>query len=578
MKQQNSAFDEHEVLHELKHFLPAQAPLKDFIHHNTLHAFQNLKFHQAIYSASEILGYRVSLSIAEYRALNKSHRIREDVLDVVISWRKGPSMVKEWKEKVLFKKYDKPPLPRIGSLRSNWKRHYRIDLDSLVHPLLFRVLCSYLDQGISIWNFPVWNQGFLHSIREMERNSFASFFKTRRARNILLNGQPDIASLLQILVGDESLYKHYLFDQQFAHQGWSGMVSTIENQPQTLLDQKKITIQQLIVFELLLEIDALDVHFGTHWSPLSSRITQSPTELFAEIAGSELNEVTSIWQEAYEWSYYDQVLDGVLKNNLREKKMPSNKTFQSMFCIDDRECSLRRYLEKFDPGCETFGTPGFFAVEFFFTPEYGKFYTKLCPAPLTPKYLIKEQGTTGKRETDVNFSKHTHSLFPGWLITQTLGFWSALRLFLNVFRPSMSPATASSFRHMDKFSTLTIENKNLGDRENDLQIGFTIEEMATRAEGLLKSIGLVKDFAPIVYVVGHGSSSVNNPHYAAYDCGACSGRAGSVNSRAICFMINHPEVRKILSLLGLHIPAETQFVGGLQIGRASCRERVYSSV
>jgi uncharacterized protein YbcC (UPF0753/DUF2309 family) len=116
---------------------------------------------------------------------------------------------------------------------------------------------------------------------------------------------------------------------------------------------------------------------------------------------------------------------------------------------------------------------------------------------------------------------------------------------------------------MDKFSKLTIENKNPGHRENDLQIGFTVEEMALRVEGLLKSIGLIKGFAPIVYVVGHGSSSVNNPHYAAYDCGACSGRAGSVNARVICYMANHSQVREILQSRGIDIPASTQFVGGL---------------
>lgn len=564
MKDQHQSFNEHDVLHKLKHYLPAQAPLKDFIHHNTLHAFQNLKFDQAIYSASEILGYRVSLSLAEYRSLYAMNRIREDILERTIIQHKGAQSMLEWKEKVLHKKYERPPSPRIGSLRSNWKRHYQIDLDSLVHPLLFRMLCSYLDQGISMWNFPVLDKGFLEAIREIEKNSFTSFFRTERAKKLLMDETCQLSSLLKILVGDESLYEHYLFDQQFAHQGWSGMISTVEDVPQTLLDRKKVSTHDLIMLELLMEIDALDAHFGKNWTPLSSRLTNKPLDLFDEIPKRELNEVTSIWQEAFEWSYYDQVLTGILAmSDEKEESRTAGKSFQALFCIDDRECSFRRYLEHADPSCETFGTPGFFSVEFFFQPENGRFYTKLCPWPVTPKHLIKEVGGKNKRVKDAHFSKHSHSLFRGWLITQTLGFWSALKLFINIFKPAMGPTTASSFKHMDKTSALTIENKSKDDRENDLQIGFTIEEMAQRAEGLLKSIGLVKDFAPLVYIIGHGSSSVNNPHYAAYDCGACSGRAGSVNSRVMCFMINHPKVREILSSRGVAIPAETQFLGGL---------------
>lgn len=127
----------------------------------------------------------------------------------------------------------------------------------------------------------------------------------------------------------------------------------------------------------------------------------------------------------------------------------------------------------------------------------------------------------------------------------------------------MSATTATSFRQMDRYSTLTIEHNPNQGKENNLQIGFTTQEMANRVEALLKSIGLIKDFAPLVYVIGHGSSSVNNPHYAAYDCGACCGRPGSVNARVLSFMANHQQVREILQERGIHIPESTQFIGGL---------------
>lgn len=559
---QKRAFSLQRILHELKHYLPAQAPLKDFIHHNTLHAFQSMNFYDGLRHASEIFGYKPSLTIHEYRSYYDQKRIREDVLDAVIVNKKGKELFKEWKHKVLYSEYGKKPFVRIGTVRSHWKSQFKIDLDSLVHPTLFRILCSYLDQGISVWSFPMVGKGFLEAIRELERNSLTSFFKTKRVRRLLLNNECTIESLLKILVLDESLYEHYLYDQQFAHQGWSGMVSAIEDQPHTLLDSRAITLHDVIVLELLLEIDALDLQFGKHWSPIGLRLENFPVDLFSAVPSTELNEVAIIWQEAMEWSYYDQVLLA-LKVNHQQKKEIKKKSFQALFCIDDRECSLRRYLEKFDSSCETFGTPGFFSVEFYFQPEHGKFYTKLCPAPMTPKYLVKETGTKGKRKTDLHFSKSSHSLFRGWLISQSLGFWAAARLFVNIFKPTASPATASSFKHMDSNATLTIENKHLDDRENGLQIGFTCEEMANRVEALLRSIGLVADFAPLVYVIGHGSSSVNNPHYAAYDCGACSGRAGSVNSRVVCAMANHPEVRKLLEARGLHIPSSTQFIGGL---------------
>ena len=79
----NKIFEEQHVLHELKHYLPTQQALKDFIHHNSLHAFQHMKFYDAINKASKIFGFQVSIELKDFRELYKTKRIREDILDKI---------------------------------------------------------------------------------------------------------------------------------------------------------------------------------------------------------------------------------------------------------------------------------------------------------------------------------------------------------------------------------------------------------------------------------------------------------------------------------------------------------------
>jgi uncharacterized protein YbcC (UPF0753/DUF2309 family) len=564
MNHSTSIFSEDHVIHELKHYLPTQTPIKDFIHHNTLHAFQHMKFYDAIFRASKMFGYQATLELNDFRGLYEIGRINDAILDKVLTEKKGQGSLATWKNRMLKKEYDQLNVARIGRIRSYWKVGYNIDLDDRVHPLLFRIICSYLDQGISLWHFPKIELGFLEAIKKLEKNSYISFFKSKRAKKMLMEGNYTINGLLDILVGDPKLYDEYLFDQQFAHHGWSGMVSTIEDMPHTLLYTKKISLKEVITFELLLEIDNLDTELGTeNWKPLGKMHHIQSGELFSEVPKTEFMEVLQLWQDAFEWSYYDQVLTGLNQLRSNPKEIQSQKSFQAVFCIDERECSLRRHVELFDAQCETLGCPGFFGVEFYFLPENGKFYEKLCPAPVTPKYLIKETDTSEEHKKELLYEKRTHSLFGGFLNSILLGYWAGLRLILDLFRPKMSPAISNAFAHMGKDSVLHIENKDVSDRENGLQLGFTLDEMTDRVEGLLKGIGLVKDFAPVVYLISHGSSSANNPHHGAHDCGACSGRPGATNARVFAFMANHPQVRARLAQRGLYIPDQTQFIGAM---------------
>jgi uncharacterized protein YbcC (UPF0753/DUF2309 family) len=70
-----------EAIHHLEHLLPGQAPIKGFVHHNTLHGFEHLPFPQALAEAHRITGNYGYLSAEQFRALYAAGRIDRDDLE-----------------------------------------------------------------------------------------------------------------------------------------------------------------------------------------------------------------------------------------------------------------------------------------------------------------------------------------------------------------------------------------------------------------------------------------------------------------------------------------------------------------
>jgi uncharacterized protein YbcC (UPF0753/DUF2309 family) len=72
------------IIDQASHLLPAQGPISIFIHHNTLHAFEDLSFEDAVEHAAERFGCQPFLSEVRYRAKVAAGRILARDVEVVI--------------------------------------------------------------------------------------------------------------------------------------------------------------------------------------------------------------------------------------------------------------------------------------------------------------------------------------------------------------------------------------------------------------------------------------------------------------------------------------------------------------
>ena len=317
------------------------------------------------------------------------------------------------------------------------------------------------------------------------------------------------------------------------------------------------------------------------WNPSHlQRLTRSEwSTLVEEVEAFSSLARRRVYHLAFERRYRIQLLDAVISHSQYARAPSGVSSFQICCCLDEREESFRRHLEEVDSTCETFAFAGFFAVAMYYRGAQDAHYVPLCPILVKPQHYIQEEVVYSLEESHQVRSKArralgkaTHQVHLGsrkGLLGALTAFFGALATIPLVARVLFPRLTAQIRRQFGSIvqtppvTRLVLERTDPVPGPDNGHLGYTLTEMVNIVERVLKDIGLVSRFSRLVIIAGHCSSSVNNPHRSAYDCGACGGGRGGPNARAWCHMANDPRIRKVLAERGLVIPDETFFVGAM---------------
>lgn len=362
--------------------------------------------------------------------------------------------------------------------------------------------------------------------------------------------------------------------------GWTGPLNGLRS----LLRDRAVRTPAVRVDQRALVVFHLAQLLG--WEPAELHRLTKPqwSSLVAEMEAFPGIERQRLLQLAYERRYREQTLDAVFIAAARAEaaaEAPPNSpppVFQAVFCIDEREESFRRHLEEVQPRCETFGTAGFFNVAMYYHGLGDADGSPLCPVVVQPRHCVVEQVVlpledAHRRRTRTRrvlaAAMHwlhcgSRTIAGGAVIAGGVGIFAAVPLVARVLFPRL---TARLRRHAGglvrppRMTRLQLARVEAPPGPDGLVQGFTLGEMAEIVARVLRDLGLTGNFARLVLMVGHGSSSLNNPHESAHDCGACGGGRGGPNARAFAQMANDPRVRRQLAEAGLVVPEDTVFLG-----------------
>ncbi|PWU12637.1 MAG: DUF2309 domain-containing protein [Terriglobia bacterium] len=637
------------------HLLPMQGPIGVFVHHNTLHAFEDLPFERAVIEAAQIFGAEPFMSEAAYRSELARGRIHAGDIGAVLDSEPDGVVFPGLSRRSLRRAMITPGVREFDAATVLWRseqgdlaRDFRQaalralfdacfartvaheeevpeprPVDEVIHPWLIRLCSVFLDQGIAYWRMPGREQGFYRSVRTLLSQPGGIFPRYltgldeefRRQEYFSFSAADAVLDCLDSQCFREADWPDVLAAELLALPGWAGLIRRLEEDPR-LAPHESIPCSLVDFLAVRLTMARAAARMGAgepgpHESPLKTaerrrlsrtarvydaarvvslsaaeitRLSDAEWKAFAsEVKACNGLERRRILHLAYERWHEREILRG-LAGHCRYRgllEIEARPAAQVFFCIDEREESIRRALEEVDADVETFSAAGYFGVAVDYKGIDDAHAAAFCPVVVKPEHTVMEQpkaedaGLLERRRLRrrlLGILMHSSlvsskTLVRGWLSTSALGLLSAIPLIGHL----LAPRRYAQLREWLNKSFLPEPRTELTFMRNTAQsqgavagllVGFAPAEKVERVASVLGPAGLHRRFARIVVVLGHGSTSLNNPHESAHDCGACGGRRGGPNARLFAAMANRPEVRAGLRERGIEIPDDTCFVGG----------------
>jgi uncharacterized protein YbcC (UPF0753/DUF2309 family) len=443
---------------------------------------------------------------------------------------------------------------------------------------------AYFDEGQSVWRLPTrnlspyaaWRESMRHD-RNPEMRGIAGF------RNVVFELPDDAIDAIDTVVRQlgvpERAIEDYLHQALADIGGWAAYARyRVWNEE--LYGRTDNTLVELLAIRIVwgyaLFCEHQDERFRVAWREAMALAATPPQD---EQLGHDPDiAIDLLMQEAYEAAYQRRLLAQLRENTvaIRSKSANKRKNVQAAFCIDVRSEVYRRALESIATDAETLGFAGFFGYPIEYIQIGHVAGSAQCPVLLTPAFVVCEGVRNASHEEEAKilgtrllrrraakaWKSFKLSAVSSFIYVETAGLLYASKIVsdtLGLTRPVKDPNIDGLDSAVVGRVGPQIEPRTVEGRET----GFTDLQRLTQAEAVLKGMSLTANFARLVLLVGHGSTTANNPYASGLDCGACGGHTGEANARVAALILNDPAVREGLRTRGIHIPDETWFLGCL---------------